>query len=144
MGRLRVKALEEVYEKRVLDDSKECEHQVFSFDEDGDLKDMVNFGPVDSDIDSLCTSEPPVEVAKEPTAFPTKPPTEYLHEKLKPESVDALEKLLVEFEDIFCTNKTYIGFTNFIEHDIELKPGAEPTKETYRRLHLDKRDSAVK
>ena len=30
MGRLRVKALEEVYEKRVLDDSKECEHQVFS------------------------------------------------------------------------------------------------------------------
>ena len=144
MGRLRVKALEEVYEKRVLDDSKECEHQVFSFDEDGDLKDMVNFGPMDSDIDSLCTSEPPVEVIKDPTAFPTKPPTEHLRDRLKPQSVDALDKLLVEFEDIFCKNKTDIGFTNFIQHDIELKPGAEPTKETYRRLHPDKRESADK
>ena len=105
---------------------------------------MVNFGPMDSDIDSLCTSEPPVEVTKDPTAFPTKPPTEHLRETLKPQSVDALDKLLVEFEDIFCKNKTDIGFTNFIEHDIELKPGAEPTKETYRRLHPDKRDSADK
>ena len=61
---------------------------------------------------------------------------------MKPENLTELDRLLEEYRDIFCKNKTDIGFTTFQEHAIELVEGAEPHKEAFRRLNPEKRASA--
>ena len=145
LGRLRVKQVFEIFEREVVDEKVLDEEQVFTLGAEGEVLDYKSAVPdPDSDIDSYCTSEPPVETSKKPTSFPTRPPTEHLAEKISPDSIKELGVILDEYQDIFCKDKTDIGFTHLEEHDIELVPGAEPHKESYRRLLPDKRESADK
>ena len=85
LGRLRVKQVFEIFEREVVDEKMLDEEQVFTLGAEGEVLDYKSAVPdADSDIDSYCTSEPPVETSKKPTNFPTRPPTEHLAEKISP------------------------------------------------------------
>ena len=141
-GRLRVKPLREVYQRKLVDSTASAEEQIFSMDREGNVVDMASQDPMESDMDSQCTSEPPVEITRDPTPFPTRPPTKHLKDKLKYRTLSELDRLLLEFHDVFSKNKTDVGRVTCEEHNIELIEGAKPCKETYRRLSSEKRECA--
>ena len=142
MGRLKVKLLQEVYKRRVIDEKAKEGSQRFKLDSNGEVIKVITLGMAVNEAEMEHPPEIPIERDDDPPAFPTRPPTEHLTDQLKPENLTELDRLLEEYRDIFCKNKTDIGFTTFQEHDIELVEGAEPHKEAFRRLNPEKRASA--
>ena len=128
VGKLRVKAIREVYHKEVIDKNMEEGNKSFYMDDKGRVVKTItlNAEAMEAGVEGM--PEIPLE-RDEPPAFPIRPPTEHLKEKLKPENLTELDRLLAEFRDIFCKNKTDIGFTTFEKHDIELVEGAVPHRE---------------
>ena len=141
-GLLRVKALREVYCRRVVDDDAEEMCYTLRIDEKDEIVSAAWEGSRDSDMDSQCTSEPPIEVAKHPTRFVTRPRIEHLRRTLSDDTMHKLENLLDEHEDVFSKDKTDVGRTSGVQHEIRLAKGVEPHRESYRRLHPHKRECA--
>ena len=141
-GILRVKALREVYCRRVVDDDAEEMCYTLRIDEKDEIVSAVWEGSRDSDMDSQCTSEPPIEIAKQPNRFITCPRIEHLRRTLSETTMGRLERILSEHEDVFSKNKTDVGRVSDVQHEIRLKKGVEPHRESYRRLHPHKRECA--
>jgi hypothetical protein len=111
---------------------------------DGSKIGVGNTLSTDSQVDSrLNTSEVPIQTEKEAVRrFETRPKTDHLTEVLTPDQRSRLSNLVEDYQDIFMTDKTDIGLTDLITHDIELLEGAKPFKEQVRRQNPEKRASA--
>ena len=126
LGELQVKAVREVYQREVIEESAPEEERVFALDETGNVVKEHNSKGRDSDIDSICTSEPLIEIAKEPTPLPVSPPLDHLRAGLSGKHWNALTLLFQEFQDVFRKDRTDVGRVSCDQHDIELIKGAEP------------------
>ena len=76
-----------------------------------------------SDFDSANDSEMPIALPeKAPTAFPTRPDVENCRKLCTKKEFKRLNHILDKYEGVFIKNKTDIGLTNVVKHDIVLKP----------------------
>ena len=92
---------------------------------------------------TYATSEIPIKVAGEKLReFQRRPDTEHLKERLEPEVYQELDVLLEDFKELFMRDKTDIGHARGFQHHIEVEPGIEPPRDTYRRFPLPKREAA--
>ena len=108
-GLLKVKALREVYCRRIVKDDAEEMCYTLRIDEKDEIVSAAWEGSRDSDMDSQCTSEPPIEIAKQPTRFVTCPRIEHLRRTLSDDTMQKLEIILSEHEDVFSRDKTDVG-----------------------------------
>ncbi len=96
-----------------------------------------------SDFDSANDSELPIALPeKAPTPFPTRPNIEDCRKLCTEKEFQRLNHILDKYEGVFIKNKTDIGLTNVLKHDIVLKPEAKYFREAPRRLNTEKKKAA--
>ena len=55
---------------------------------------------------------------------------------------DSLEKMLIEFDDLFMKHKAEIGRCKIVKHTVKVEPGATPHREGTRRMSREKAERA--
>ena len=68
------------------------------------------------------------------------PEIEHLVGKVTDEQLEAIRDVLERNEDVFSKHKADIGYSNFVEHEIELEESAVPPREGARPMTSNKLD----
>ncbi len=86
---------------------------------------------------------PEEDLVEEKKGIDRLPPIEHLRERLNEQEFERLQSILSKHVEAFQKDKKDIGLTDLIEHEIELVTGAQPHKETVRRLNPEKQRQAA-
>ncbi len=95
------------------------------------------------EADTYEPDDPQEDLVNDKKGMERLPPIEHLRERLNHKEFERLQSILLKHIEAFQKDKKDIGLTDLIEHEIELVPGAQPHKETVRRLNPEKQRQAA-